>query len=251
MKLRVHPAFIAFLFVYTFFGGLLQYLVAFLAVFLHEFSHLLIARIAGEKDLLITLMPYGASLRLSGESGRSVAILLAGPIGSLAAASASLAIAWLFPETYGLLKGFLRANVSVALVNLLPAYPLDGGRLVRELIPSKAAKGITSGMTLLLSLAFFALFALGKGRNLTFLTFGAFMLSYFLSFSAPRPVRALPSDPLFSIVRANEDGAFRSVRVKIGKKGVRLSGEDVARLVLKYPSDLSVGTALEREDMGK
>ncbi len=247
MKLRVHPSFIAFLFVYTFIGGLFDYLVAFAAVLFHEFCHLLIARVAGERGLIVTLMPYGASLTISGESGKTAAILLAGPIGSLLAASISLSLAWLIPETYGLLKGFVRANVSVALVNLLPAYPLDGGRLIRELLPFKGAKTATSAMTLLLSIFFFTLFFIGKMRNLTLLTFSVFMLLYFLSFTVRRAFRASIDDPLYSIVRTDGEGNFRAVVVRCGKKRVRLSGSDVARLVLKYSSDLTVGDALERE----
>ena len=192
-------------------------------------------------------MPYGASLTISGESGKTAAILLAGPIGSVLAASLSLSVAWLIPETYGLLKGFVRANLSVALVNLLPAYPLDGGRLIRELIPFKASKAVTSAMTLLISLSFFFLFFVGKMRNLTLLTFAIFMLSYFLSFTVRRALRVSPSDPLYSIVKTDGEGNFRAVVVRYGKKRARLSGTDVARLVLKYSSDLTVEDALERE----
>ena len=248
MKVRVHPAFIAFLFVYTLFGGLLSYLVAFLAVLAHEFSHLLIARISGETNLLITLMPYGASLRIEGETTKTAAILLAGPCGSAVAACASLAIAWLFPETYGVLKGFIRANVSVALVNLLPAYPLDGGRLLREWFPSKAVGRFTSAMTFFLALFFFALFFFEKGKNLTHFTFAVFALLYYFSFSVRRPLKAASDAPLFSIVRTDEEGSFRSVIVRDGKKRIaKLRGEDVARLILRYQRDLPIGRVLEKE----
>ena len=248
MKVRVHPSFIAFIFAYTLFGGVLSYLVAFLAVLAHEFSHLLIAVISGERDLSITLMPYGASLRIEGESGKTSAILLAGPFGSVVAACVSLAIAWLFPESYGFLKGFVRANVSVALVNLLPAYPLDGGRLLREWFPVKWVRRVTSVTPLFIALAFFALFFFEKVKNPTHFTFALFMLVYFLSFSVRRPLKAEKDAPLFSVVRANEEGAFRAVTVTDGgKKIAKIRGEDVARLALLYPRDLPLGRVLEKE----
>ena len=250
MKICVRPAFFAFLFAYTLLGGIKEYLVSFVAVFLHELSHLLIAHIAGEKDMRITLMPFGAYLTLSGQNTQNAAILLAGPLGSLTAVAVSLAFSWFFPEIYGFIKGFIGANLCIAFVNFLPAYPLDGGRLLREWIPTKWMRILTAAMTPLIAGASLVLFLIGKMRNPTLLTFGIFMFTYFASFVLSRPIVCLPSDPLFKIAVAKEDGSFRSVICKNGKTRIRLRGGDVAHLLLKYSADLSVGSALEKERQG-
>ncbi|GEM_PF-3078973 len=248
MKIRIHPTFVAFLAFCTAIGGLFRYLVAFSCVILHEFSHYLIARIAGEEDLAITLMPYGASLSIAGNSGRTAAILIAGPLSNVIAAAFALSLSWLFPELYGIMKHFVQANVSIALVNLLPAYPLDGGRLAREIFPGRGGRAFTSAMTLLLSLFCLILFFIGKCGNLTLLTFALFSAGYFFSFAYRRPVIRKMEDPLYSLVSTDREGNLRKVKIKDGKKTVeKLSEEAVARLVLSYPSNGSIGEVLQQE----
>ena len=250
MRLRIHPLFIAFLFVYTLLGGIGGYLVAFLAVFLHEVSHYALARIAGAKDLSITLMPYGASLAVSEDVPHVGAILLAGPLSNLCIASFCLALSWLVPELYGYLEGFLSANVHIAILNLLPAYPLDGGRLFRQVAKGRWAKVFTEGMTLLLGGTAIGLFFFGGMRNGTLLTFGVFMTTYFFAFSLRRSHVCSSDAPLWSLVSTDREGRIRAVRVKKnGETLIRLSPNKVAALVLKYERETPVAEAAQREGL--
>ena len=250
MKLRVHPLFVAFLFIYTILGGIGAYLVAFLAVFLHEVAHYALARIAGAKDLLITLMPYGASLALTEEVPHVGAILLAGPAANLCMASFCLAISWLVPEAHGYLQGFLRANVQIAFLNLLPAYPLDGGRLLRHIAKGRWAAAITEVMTLFLGGGATVLFFFGGMRNYTLLTFGVFMTAYFCAFSLRRRGRCPLDAPLWKLISTDREGRIRSVRVTEGGKTLFiLSPNEVTALVLKYDRDIPVRIALSQEGM--
>ena len=248
MKLRVHPLFIAFLFVYTILGGIGAYLVAFLAVFLHEVSHYALARIAGAKDLSITLMPYGASLTLSEDVPHVGAILLAGPMSNLVAASVCLALSWIVPELYGYLEGFLTANIHIALINLMPAYPLDGGRLLVRLVKGRRTKAITEAMTLFLGALAIGLFFFGGMGNYTLLTFGVFLTTYFFAFSLRRSHHCPSEAPLWALVSSDREGCIRPVRVTQGGRTLfRLSPNEVAALVLKYDRECSVLDAARRE----
>jgi Zn-dependent protease/CBS domain-containing protein len=118
--------------------------IAFLASLLaHELAHSIVARGRGIEVEGITLWMFGGMSRLKGEAPDARTeerMALAGPLASLALGAAmtvlavllagahapdvvAAAIAWL-----GLMNGML------AVFNLLPAYPLDGGRVLRAII---------------------------------------------------------------------------------------------------------------------
>ena len=194
LKFRIHPLFFAAVLAYTLLGGLPAYAVAFVAVTLHELAHAAVARLVGGKELVVTLMPYGAMMSAKGVLPHFGAILIAGPLSNLIVASLTLSVCWLFPELYGGCKTFLRANLLIATVNLLPAYPLDGGRLLRLLFPREWARGVSNACTLAVGGASVVVF--GMSRNLSALLFSIFMFSYFFAFCVRRVTRLSDGDPL-------------------------------------------------------
>jgi Zn-dependent protease/CBS domain-containing protein len=129
----------------------------FLCVTLHELGHSLVALHYGMKVRDITLLPIGGVARLEGELKRPAHefwMALAGPsvnlvIGLLIGAMVVPWLGWQALEDIGLLLGRLRilgterlflelltANVGLAFFNLLPAFPMDGGRVLRALLAS-------------------------------------------------------------------------------------------------------------------
>ena len=132
-RIRIHPLFLAAGVLSAFTGDLLLFCAATLAALEHECAHAIAARRYGFRLDKLVLMPYGAVL--SGDIGgigrrQEVAVLLAGPLANALTALAFAALWWLFPETYPYTEGAAQVSVSLFLVNLLPAYPLDGGRLL-------------------------------------------------------------------------------------------------------------------------
>lgn len=117
--------------------GLLAALGLFLSVLLHELGHALIARRYGVKTRRIILWLLGgvAQLeRIPREPAKELAIALAGP-----AVSFALALGFHLLKTpqgaWGFLSHYLfLVNLSLGLFNLLPALPLDGGRVYRALL---------------------------------------------------------------------------------------------------------------------
>ena len=162
------------------------------ALLLHETGHLLTARGLGYRLRSLELWPFGAAL--SGDVGAGSAgalpVALSGPLCSLAAAGMSLLFLRLLPQTEEVMEPFFLSNLSLALVNLLPAEPLDGGRalalLLSRTLGTRRAHRLTAWTGLLLGGALLALGVYGA-----FLGVGsesALLFAAFLLFSGLRTV---------------------------------------------------------------
>ncbi len=106
----------------------------------HELSHALVARRNGVKVAGITLWLFGGVSRLEGEpaSARSEALIAGvGPLTSfvVAAIAFGLALATTGNKLLADLFSWLTfVNVALGLFNLVPAFPLDGGRLLSSIL---------------------------------------------------------------------------------------------------------------------
>lgn len=125
----------------------LYILAIFGSVLLHELGHAMVARRYGIRTLEIVMLPIGGVARLERQpkAREELWVALAGPAVNLVIAGliyAGLAVTGerLAPETWletsdrSLLPMIASANLVLALFNLLPAFPMDGGRVVRSLL---------------------------------------------------------------------------------------------------------------------
>ncbi len=123
-------------------------------VLLHELGHSLVARAFGLRVVDITLWPLGGMARMSSipESTRIEGLVaIAGPAVNflLAALGLALYLVWgafvdpstgehaLGPLAQQLLEWFIGANLVMGAFNLLPAFPMDGGRILRAFLGRK------------------------------------------------------------------------------------------------------------------
>ena len=134
--------------------GLVLVIIIFACVVAHELGHALVARRYGLVVRAILLLPIGG-MTLMEEPGpersnpaRDIRIAIAGPLVNLViaglAALAILAVApqvklWGEPLVHAgnLPRSLVWSNVFLGLFNLLPAYPMDGGRILRALLAER------------------------------------------------------------------------------------------------------------------
>jgi Zn-dependent protease/predicted transcriptional regulator len=121
--------------------GALTTLLFFSSVLLHELSHAVVANRNGVDIRKIILFIFGGVASLSKEPtkpGVEFRIAIAGPLMSLLLSAIFFAISYVLPDSAYPLAVALQylsiINVALALFNLIPGYPLDGGRLLRALL---------------------------------------------------------------------------------------------------------------------
>jgi len=129
--------------------GEVSFIVAlFFCVLLHEFGHALAGRHYGIRTPDITLLPIGGVARMEQipeKPSMELVIAVAGPAVNVAIATA---LAGILTLTGGILAGpettlrvmmhnLLVVNCGLVFFNMIPAFPMDGGRVLRALLAMK------------------------------------------------------------------------------------------------------------------
>ncbi len=120
--------------------GIATSLLFFASVLFHELSHSMVARIYKIRVISITLFVFGGVARIGREPAKATQefnIAIAGPLASLFLAFGFYSLTLFFPyaEMTGALAVWLwQTNAALALFNLLPGFPLDGGRIFRAIV---------------------------------------------------------------------------------------------------------------------
>ena len=159
-------------------------LAVFACILLHEFGHISMARRFGVRTPDVILLPIGGVARLERipeEPRQELLIALAGPAVTAAIALVLYALIRLSGNDAGLgdlspgrpfLSLLMNVNVYLLLFNLIPAFPMDGGRVLRALLASRM--GLVRGTRVAASLgqmlaALGGLYAISTGRHLAVL----------------------------------------------------------------------------------
>ncbi|OGX60175.1 MAG: hypothetical protein A2189_03510 [Paenibacillus sp. RIFOXYA1_FULL_44_5] len=211
IPIRIHPLFTLLMLLSVVTGYFLELSILFGIVFIHELGHIAVAKSFRWQIKEIRLLPFGG-VAVTDEAEKAP-----GYQELLVAAAGPLQNGWMIVLTLLLQKTgvwgnawseyFIRANAMIALFNLLPIFPLDGGRIVKMWLSYNwtyyRALLITSIISLLLSFmmivaAFIRIRTAGIEMNLliigTFLLFSNFyewrsIPYYFIRFLMNRETR--------------------------------------------------------------
>src|SRR5438309_9781919 len=171
----------------------------------HELAHALVAIRYGVKVAGITLWLFGGVSKLDGEpksAGAEALIAGVGPLTSLAVAAVMFVLALLpLPSLVsGVLAWLVFVNVALAVFNLVPAFPLDGGRLLSSWFwwrQGSRQRGVHSAVRisrvfayLMIAFGVFELFT-GSVLNGIWIAFVGFLLSAGSSEEAGTAIRGL------------------------------------------------------------
>jgi Zn-dependent protease/predicted transcriptional regulator len=120
--------------------GILTSLLFFGSVLFHELSHSVVAQHYKIRVVSITLFIFGGVARIGSEPSHAIQefnIAVAGPLASFFLFAVFKALTLIFPysEMLGALAAWLAfINVRLAAFNLIPGFPLDGGRIFRAIV---------------------------------------------------------------------------------------------------------------------
>jgi Zn-dependent protease len=146
-------------------GALVAGLLLFVSVFLHELSHSLVALGYGIPVSSITLHVFGGVSQMEREPdrpGAEVSIAIVGPLTSFGIGIACAIVAPLVEAgsvAAAIVRYLVFVNVAVGIFNLVPGFPLDGGRVLRAVLwkikgdlagATRTASRVGSGFALVL-----------------------------------------------------------------------------------------------------
>jgi len=149
-------------------------LTMFVCVVLHEYGHALTGRKFGVKTVDILVSPIGGLARMNKMPEKPLHefyISIAGPLVNLVIGSFILLVFYLYNGKYSLdlnsfdldkptefIRILAPINLTLFLFNLIPAFPMDGGRILRSLLASRIGKvkatRIASGVGKILAVCF-------------------------------------------------------------------------------------------------
>ena len=160
--------------------GLVSAILLFACVLLHEFGHSLMAMRYGMTIDRVTLFMFGGVAQLVGQLRRpsmELVVALAGPLVSAVIAGGCAITAFILSRSHvppivviAVVQYLAFMNVALIIFNLLPGFPLDGGRVLRALLwlwtgNLRRATRIASIVGIILAFGLFGLggWLMGKG----------------------------------------------------------------------------------------
>lgn len=142
LKIKFHPFFVIYVFICIYFGWYNSFFFYVVVATLHEYGHYFVLKMYGYEMKGITYSLSGAGLvgNTNFKDKHEIIISLAGPFVNLILIFLTIAFWWIFPSSYLFTYDFFITNIIVGIFNLLPIYPLDGGRILSAVMSMKNIK---------------------------------------------------------------------------------------------------------------
>lgn len=151
------------------------------AILVHEYAHYIVAKSLGYQVGQVTIMPYGG--RMSGYTYNSfydgIIIAMAGPIANVIFALIVMAFWSIIDNVKNYTIDIVRSSFYLALINLLPIFPLDGSQIIFLLSKQKIKSAIVlKWISIIVGVIFVALSVVSMFyiKNITLSIFGIFIV---------------------------------------------------------------------------
>jgi stage IV sporulation protein FB len=135
IELSLHPLFVLILLFSVLTGQFLELLTLFTIVLIHELGHVCAALLAGVTVRSVQLLPFGGVAVMEDHgrltASREIGIALAGPLQNGIMILLAVMLQQAGAGSTAFLAYFIQANAIIALFNLLPVLPLDGGKVLQ------------------------------------------------------------------------------------------------------------------------
>ncbi|MHA6533569.1 M50 family metallopeptidase [Paenibacillus sp. BAC0078] len=258
IELSLHPLFVLIMFFSVLTGQFLELLTLFTIVLIHEMGHVCAALLSGVTVKSVQLLPFGGVAVMEDHgrltAAREIGIALAGPLQNGVMILMALGLQHIGYGSSAFLAYFIQANAIIALFNLLPVLPLDGGKIFQAALSLLLPYYFTllwSGRVSIVASAFALVYALlplgsGGGLRLNLLMIGLFLLysnltdqrnlpyrfvaflmnresayeRYQQSGSAAHPIVAFSAKPLDDILRLFKRNQYHFIYVMNEEKNV-------------------------------
>ena len=174
------------------------------SVLIHESAHALAAGAVGVRVRELVLTPFGGALRIDGlwgyRPGQVALVALAGPAASLLTMTVAAALAYgnaIPPRTAG---EWVRVNLMLAAFNLIPALPLDGGRVLAAALGKKSGSAKSLRLGVALGGILGALLLAARKVNMTIV-----LCALYLLLSGPAEKRAAEGAEIMSLLSRRDE----------------------------------------------
>ncbi len=163
-KIPIHPTFFLLFIWFLISGKALEFFILFFVVLIHEGGHYMVAKKLKYKLSSFYLAPYGVALNY--KEGKflemdEVKIALAGPMTNLCFSFMMVGLWWLFPTVYSYTLELASFSLMLGVFNLLPAYPLDGGRVLVSMLSEKMERKKALKISIIFNIVLCVLFFIG------------------------------------------------------------------------------------------
>ena len=184
---------------------LLSYVVV---LMLHEFAHVLVSERLGYRMKKIKIMPYGIAIDGDFEfllPKDEVKIAIAGPLINLFLWIVLVGVWWLFPSTYSATYVIANSSLFTAVINLIPIFPLDGGRVLHGILSLKLTQSNAYRVVRIVSAVFGVISVITciiliiLGMNFTYATICVFIIS-----SIVLPNKNVGYERLYSVTNSSK-----------------------------------------------
>jgi Zn-dependent protease len=209
----------------------------FASVLVHEIAHAAAAHAFGMPASRIVLNLWGGHTQFEGEAttpGRSFVVAVVGPLSNAALALAALPLRSSAPPeslTWLLVSAFLFTNAFVAVFNVVPGLPLDGGRMLEAVIWRVTGSRHTGTVVA----------AWGGRATAVLLVAGALTLPYLLG-GRPALVNVVWAGLISALLWSGAGHALRAARIRRRAPSATVRG--LARPAVAVPATASISEAL-------